>query len=71
MSGKILVAIGIVWLAAVVLLFACMLLLSKWFGGIGIDISLPMSAMKVVLPMVLFGWIPVLAIGIYRMKRLR
>jgi len=70
MTGKILTMIGIGWFACLALLFVGMWLLSIRFGGVGIDIPISLSAIKLVLPILLFGWIPILAIGIYRMKRL-
>jgi hypothetical protein len=70
MSGKILTTIGLVWFACIALLFGGTILISR-FGGVGIDFAVSMSAIKVVLPILLFGWVPVLGAGIYRMKRLR
>jgi hypothetical protein len=70
MSGKILTAIGIMWFACLALLLGVMWILSSRSGGVGVDIPLPLSTTKVVLALLLFGWIPVLAVGIYRIRRL-
>jgi hypothetical protein len=70
-SGKILTAIGMAWFASLALLFVGMMFFANRVAGVGIDLPISIATMKVVLPVLLFGWIPVLAVGIYRMKRLR
>ena len=70
MKGLTLTAVGVLWLLTLVL----MVFVTEHEGyGIGFDLPFPPNAKNVIsfvlAMLLLFGWIPTMAVGIYRIAR--
>ena len=70
MKGKVLVAIGVLWFLA---LATSVYLVEHSGYGIGFDLPFPATASRVgsflLFLTVILGWLPTVAVGIYRIAR--